>query len=47
MSEAEIMQFIQHYERLSQHALQSLPKIADWVMHLDEQHHVVKVSNLV
>ena len=45
MSEAQIMQFIQHYERLSEHALKSLPKIADWVMYLDEQHRVVSVNN--
>ena len=44
MSKAEVMQFIEHYERLSEHALHSLPKIADWVMQLNEQHGVVSVD---
>ena len=41
MNPAEISRFIQHFERLTRHALNSLPGKAEWVFHLDEQHRVV------
>jgi len=40
MSSYEVKRFIQHYERLTRHAIGSLPQIADWVIYLDETHHV-------
>lgn len=44
MSENDIRRFIMHFERITRNALTSLPKIADIVMKLDDQHHVCKVS---
>ena len=40
MSPEEIARFIQHFERLTRHALNTLPCKADWVFHLDSQHRV-------
>ena len=40
MSPEEIGRFIQHFERLTRHALNTLPRKADWVFHLDSQHRV-------
>ena len=40
MSPEEIGRFIQHFERLTRHALNTLPGKADWVFHLDSQHRV-------
>ena len=40
MSPEEIGRFIQHFERLTRHSLNTLPKKADWVFHLDSQHRV-------
>ena len=40
MGPAEIARFIQHFERLTRHALITLPGKADWVFHLDSQHRV-------
>ena len=40
MSPEEIAHFIQHFERLTRHALTTLPGKADWVFHLDSQHRV-------
>ena len=40
MSPEEIARFIQHFERLTRHALNTLPSKADWVFHLDSQHRV-------
>ena len=40
MSPREIGRFIQHFERLTRHALNTLPSKADWVFHLDSQHRV-------
>ena len=40
MSPEEIGRFIQHFERLTRHALNTLPSKADWVFHLDSQHRV-------
>ena len=41
MNPEEIARFIQHFERLTRHALHSLPEKADWVFQLDERHRVV------
>ena len=40
MSPEKIGRFIQHFERLTRHALNTLPRKADWVFHLDSQHRV-------
>ena len=40
MSDAELVRFIAHYERLSRHSLATLPERADRVLHLDAQHLV-------
>ena len=40
MGSEEIGRFIQHFERLTRHALNTLPGKADWVFHLDNQHRV-------
>ena len=40
MGSEEIGRFIQHFERLTRHALNTLPGKADWVFHLDSQHRV-------
>ena len=40
MCPEEIGRFIQHFERLTRHALNTLPSKADWVFHLDSQHRV-------
>lgn len=40
MSEAEVLRFICHYQRLTDHALTTLPEQADWLLALDENHGV-------
>jgi D-glycerate 3-kinase len=39
MDEEEMARFLQHYERLSRHALDSLPAKADMVVTLDPDRH--------
>ena len=41
MDEAQLQRFIQHYQRLTQHALESLPQKADVVRHIDSDHQVL------
>ena len=41
MSEAQLRRFIGHYERLTRHALATLPNQADWMFVLDEAQRVV------
>ncbi len=41
MSEAELRRFIGHYERLTRHALATLPERADWMFVLDESQQIV------
>jgi len=40
MNEAEIQRFIAHYQRLTEHALQCLPSLADVIIPLDEKHRL-------
>lgn len=40
MSEAQLQRFIQHFERLTRHCLAALPRQADRVYTLDQQHRV-------
>ena len=41
MQPAQLARFLQHYERVSRHALRTLPALADRVLRLDEQRHVL------
>ena len=41
MNEAQLRRFISHYERLTRHALATLPEVADWMFVLDENQTVV------
>lgn len=43
MSPAQLTRFISHYQRLTQHALATMPAKADWVLYLNEQHEIVKM----
>jgi D-glycerate 3-kinase len=40
MSEAQLIRFIQHFERLSRHMLRDAPDHADFVVRLDAQRRV-------
>lgn len=40
MNEAQIERFIAHYQRLTEHALQRLPALADVVIPLDQKHRL-------
>ncbi len=44
MSQEELLRFIAHYERLTKHALKTLPSIADIVFELNSDHAVVARS---
>ncbi len=44
MSRPQLERFVQYYERLSRHALRMLPGIADHVVHLDRQRHVLGID---
>lgn len=41
MSEAQLRRFISHFERLTRHALHTLPERADWLFVLDEEQRIV------
>lgn len=43
MSDAEVLRFIQHYERLTRHILAEMPSRADMVIELDENRDVTAV----
>lgn len=40
----QVKRFIAHYQRLTEHALDVMPKVADWVMFLDVNHNIVSSS---
>jgi len=42
MNHDQVSDFILHFERLTRHALASLPKIADGIWELDEERQVKK-----
>jgi D-glycerate 3-kinase len=46
MDEADIARFIQHYQRITEHALVTLPTQADIVFELDESRLIVSQMNL-
>jgi len=43
MSRAALQRFLMHYERLSRHALRTLPALADIVVTLDASRRVRKI----
>jgi D-glycerate 3-kinase len=45
MSTAELQRFIQHYERLTVHLLATLPKYADIIFKLNNDHSIAERSN--
>ncbi len=45
MSPKEIKRFTAHYQRLTEHALNSLPKKADWLLTLAEDHSITQISH--
>jgi len=45
MSRAELDRFVQHYERISRHALRTLPALADDTLVLDANRRVVNHAN--
>ena len=48
MNDAQLRRFISHYERLTRHALATLPDRADWMFVLDETQQIVaRVDRLV
>ncbi|WP_235188589.1 hypothetical protein [Catenovulum agarivorans] len=44
MTEAELKRFIQHYQRLTEHALATLPEHAQLVIHLNEQQQFIQAT---
>ena len=46
MSEKQLMRFIQHYERLSRHCLEILPRKADVVYTLNKTHRIISCLGL-
>ncbi len=44
MGEVALQRFIMHYERLTKHQLQNLPKIADLVMELNQHQRVTSIQ---
>jgi D-glycerate 3-kinase len=46
MSDTEVAEFIQHYERITRHNLAVLPEVADVVLDFDENHACVAATGL-
>ena len=44
MSEQEMQRFVQHYERLTRHALAEMPLRADYQLRLDADHKFIESS---
>ncbi len=40
----QLQRFISHYERLSRHCLATLPEKADWLLELNENHAIIKLT---
>ncbi|GGF58377.1 kinase [Alteromonas lipolytica] len=47
MTDLEIERFIQHYQRLTEHSLETLPARCNYVFHLDETRQITKVDKAV
>jgi D-glycerate 3-kinase len=46
MSDEQITFFIAHYQRITEHALASLPNYADWCLAIDETHKITGLTRL-
>lgn len=46
MNPAQLKRFISHYQRLTEHALDVLPSVADVVLYLDEDHHFTHMRGM-
>lgn len=44
MSDGEIAHFVQHYERLTRHMLETMPSYADVVIDIDENHRMTGIT---
>lgn len=44
LDEQQLQRFIQHYQRITEHCLESLPNIADAVIELDKQHRMISLQ---
>ncbi len=42
MNEIEILRFIQHYQRITEHCLQDMPSRADYLFELDSNRQIIK-----
>lgn len=42
MNETEILRFIQHYQRITEHCLQDMPSRADYLFELDSNRQIIK-----
>ncbi len=45
MSDQQLMRFIQHYQRITEHTLETLPKTADIIFHLNDNHEITHQQN--
>ena len=43
-TDAELVRFIQHYERLTRYMLETMPAYADIVIDIDEEHRMVAMT---
>ncbi len=44
MCEQELKRFIQHYQRITEHLLESLPEKVDFLFELDENRKIIKTG---
>ncbi|MFT6033379.1 MAG: D-glycerate 3-kinase [Arenicella sp.] len=44
MSDEQMTLFIAHYQRLTEHALATLPGYADWCLHIDKSHQITGLT---
>ena len=47
MSAAQIERFISHYQRLTEHALETMPSRADWVLELNADHSYARLVSAI
>jgi D-glycerate 3-kinase len=45
MNKTQVMNFIQYYQRLTQHSLESLPEKCDWILQLDSKRNITNIIN--
>ncbi|MBF0468322.1 MAG: hypothetical protein HQK61_05495 [Desulfamplus sp.] len=44
MTDEEIEEFVMHYQRLTEHMLDEMPKRADVVLWIDDTHQIYKIT---